>query len=153
MLASEERPTIRRYSLQKISHEQEVPDALFNDFSSFFERSKDLSNLNLYPVLRKGLNGELNIHLITSTTDSRVIIWDTENIARTLLFPNGENAIYTKTQIRKDLSISYQKTLRKRHAKAKFLIGHDSITDMAVIHKPFDMVIIAESNGTVLVYK
>lgn len=153
--ASESSPKIRSYALQKLElgKEMSVEDIL-SDFSIDFDQEDTRCNTALTYHPRGGESSPSEGNFATATFDNRVVIWDLKEIGKSLLLFTNKTVSFTKNQLSLTLSVAYEKVLGDTpHTKAEEHDGHDSITDLAILSRPYYMVVAVERNGFIHVYK
>lgn len=155
-IANERTPRLKPYALQEVELNKEMSvEEILADLSIDQEQDTSKSNTALTYIAGAGGVNRENGYCITATEDCRVILWDLDNINKSmLLFTDGE-VNFTKNQISLRFSVSYEKsTGPKTKSKENSLIPvHDTITDLAIVSRPYNMVVAVERNGTIFVYK
>jgi len=156
-IANESTPRLKPYALQEVELNKEMSvEDILADLTVDQDQDTSRSNTALaYSAGAGGTNRE-NGYYITATQDSRVILWDLDNISKSvLLFTNGE-VNFTKNQISLRFSVSYEKAVVGTKQKSNENIQgavHDTITDLAIVSRPYNMVVAVERNGSIFVFK
>lgn len=154
-IANERTPRLKPYALQEVELNKEMSvEDILADLTIDQEQGASKSNTALaYMAGGSGVNRD-NGYYITATEDSRVLLWDLDNINKSvLLFTDGE-VNFTKNQISLRFSVSYEKAITsKKVNESRQNAVHDTITDLAIVSRPYNMVVAVERNGNIFVCK
>lgn len=154
--ANETSPRIKPYALQELEINKEMSvENIFADFSIDLDQDDNRSNTALTHVQRGGVNPHTDGYFVTATEDNRVIVWDLQDFSKSVLLLTEKEVNFTKNQISQSLTVAYEKVVPGASAAKKNIskFQHDAITGLAVISKPYYMVVAVERNGTINVYK
>lgn len=151
--ANTENPQIKKYALQEIKLEKDINvDELFSDFALELDRPLDESPQTLDLVLRRGVNPHSDGYFVLTTSDSRVIIWDLEDVrASVLMF--GRHSSFGRANVNSRLSVSYEQSADKGKKRTLDIPRYDAITGLAVLQRSRPLVAAVERNGTINVYR
>lgn len=155
-IANESAPRLKPYALQEIELNKEMSvEDILADLSLDLETENDRSNTALTYSSGGHNNDNKGGYYVTATDDGRIILWNVDNVSKSVLLFTEREVNYTKNQISLRFSVAYEKTVpgtTKKVNDTQTLV-HDTITDLAVVSRPYQMVIGVERNGTIFAYK
>lgn len=154
-ISNESAPRLKPYSLQEVELEEELNmEEILADLAIDTDQDANKSNTALVHTTQSGTGSQDSGHFVTATADSRIILWDVENVGRSrLLFALG-SVSFTRNKISLKFSVSYGKIVPgAEKTDDNHQHNHDTITDLAVLSRPYHMVVAVERNGSIFVYK
>lgn len=148
-IAGESAPRLKPYSLQEIDIDKELNvEEILQDLTLDQDVEQDRSNTALTNAFQAKTQ-----HLITATHDSRIIVWDAENVGRSRQIFALESVNFTRNKISLRFSVAYGKSSGATKNDQVHTHNHDTITDLALVSRPYHMVVAVERNGSIFVYK
>lgn len=149
--ANETSPRLKQYALQELENKEMSVEDIFAEFSIDLDQETNKSNTALTHVQRGGVNPHNNGYFVSATEDNRIIIWDLEDISKSVLLLTSEAVNFTQNRISLNYSVAFEKVVSGTQKKTKS--HHDAITGLAVVTKPYYMLVAVERNGCISVYK
>lgn len=152
--ANENNPRIKTYSLKECDPVQEMKvEDLLADFTLDSEES-DRSFRALAYVNREGINPHMDGYFVLVTHDSRVIVWNLQDISESILMHTEKPAAFSRMKVNLGLEMAYERQAPEKRRTIQSRKGsHDAVNDIAVIYRQSYMVITAERNGTINIYR
>ncbi|QRG39740.1 hypothetical protein FDK38_004194 [Candidozyma auris] len=152
--ADTESPQIKKYALQEIKSQKDIDlNELFADFALHLEKPIDASPITLDYVHRSGAHPHNDGYFIQTTGDSRVLVWDLEDIKASVSVFDKDHT-FSKTKVNSRLSVAHeQSTGQGRKKQALNIPRYDAITGLVVIQRAPPMIVAVERNGTISIYR
>ncbi|GEQ72647.1 hypothetical protein JCM33374_g6334 [Metschnikowia sp. JCM 33374] len=154
--ANQENPKLKKYFLQKLESPNESSiENIFAQFTLDFDQIPSRCNTSLCYVGQRGSGINSKGIIATSTGDNRIIIWNLSDISQSTSLLDSRQATFTKNEMSSKFSISYEKLSAnlKQGRFSKESVLHDTITDIAMVTKPYPMIMVGERSGSIRVYK
>lgn len=153
--ANETSPKIKSYTLKECEPLQELKIEDMLRAFSFNSDTVDKSFRCLTYVGRDGASPNREGYFVLVTDDSRCILWDLQDISESKLYQTEQETTFTKSAVSLELEISYEKMVSGTHRSHAHSSGgrHDAVKDVGVLFKSSYMLVTAERNGTLNVYR
>lgn len=155
-ISNENAPRLKPYGLQEVELDKEMSvEDVLADLTVDHDQDVNKSNTALTYSSLGGISNNVSGYYVTATEDSRIILWNLDNISKSVLLFTDADVNFTKNQISLKLSVSYEKAVpgtTKKKTDTHSLV-HDTITDLAMISRPYQMVVAVERNGFIFAYK
>ncbi|QBM89621.1 phosphoinositide-3-kinase, regulatory subunit 4 [Metschnikowia aff. pulcherrima] len=150
-------PKLIKYTLQKLGNTKTDPaENALAKLSLNFDLVQTKSNTSMVYADFAGTDFVRDELIVTSTNDNRVISWNLNDVSKSTLLLAAEKTNFTKSKISLTLAISYEKPASQKAQEStarKVPIVHDTINDIVVVSHPYPMIVAAERNGSIRVYK
>lgn len=145
--ANGDRPKIKPYELKEIDKvKQKGIEDVLADFSIDLNIEKNES----FRALAYTASGS---RYVTATCDHRIIVWDTKNVALSVLLLTPGAVTFTENRISASLSMTYEKVDGKSGKQNHVSGNHDAVLDVAIVESPNYMIVAVERNGLMYAYK